>query len=64
MSGKYPCGKLYVFAHNFTRSVEDSSPIKKAVLAFGYVDLNHIKQKAKEVDEGKVDDGNGGKIDL
>lgn len=45
-------------AHNFTCSVEDSNPVKKAVLALGYVDFNHIKEKFKQADEGKPADGN------
>lgn len=62
---EYPRANFqYRVSHTFTYSVDDSSTIKKAVLALGYVDFNHIKQKAKQADEGEVADGNGNKIDL
>lgn len=65
VSDEYRLAKLsIVFAHNFTHSVEDSSIIKKAVLALGYVDFNHIKQKARKADEGEVADRDQEKVDL
>lgn len=50
-------------AHNLICSIEDGNPVKKAVLALGYVDFDYIKEKAKQADEGKSADGNEERID-
>lgn len=49
---------------SFIHSVPDSSPIKRLVLASGYVDYNHLKQKATQAAGDNVTEGIEGKVDL
>lgn len=52
------------FTHDFMDSLDDSNPIKRLILASGYVDFNHLKQKAKQGDEGNVVEKVEAKVDL
>lgn len=53
-----------IFADGVMHSVPNSSPVKRLILASGYVDYNHLKQRAAQMAEENMAEGKEGKVGL